>query len=142
MNENLLRQAFTRRAFAVQYGIAGCSEEMEFVGDSVLNTVMTREIVEQLMLVNLEQTEAPFIASRKDYDVGVLSKTRSKYVSKEYLASRAVELGLDQFILYGSGEESAESSCEGMMMKALIGAVAIDSGWNWRAIKEVVAKLL
>ena len=27
VNENLLRQAFTRRAFAVQYGIEGCSED-------------------------------------------------------------------------------------------------------------------
>ena len=115
VNENLLRQAFTRRAFAVQYGIAGCSEEMEFLGDSVLNTVVTREIVNQLMHVNLEQTEAPFAARRKGYDEGVLSKIRSKYVCKEYLASRAAELGLDQFILYGSGEEAAESSREDMM---------------------------
>ena len=76
------------------------------MGDSVLKTVVTRGIVEQLMLLNLEQTEAPFIASRKDYDVGVFSKTRLKCVSKEYLESRAVELGLDLFILYGSGEES------------------------------------
>lgn len=141
VNENLLRQAFTRRAFAVQYGIAGCSEEMEFLGDSVLNTVVTREIVNQLMHVNLEQTEAPFAARRKGYDEGVLSKIRSKYVCKEYLASRAAELGLDQFILYGSGEEAAESSREDMM-EALIGAVAIDSGWDWEAIETVVDKLL
>ena len=141
VNENLLRQAFTRRAFAVQYGIAGCSEEMEFLGDSVLNTVVTREIVKQLMHVNLEQTEAPFSARSKDYDEGVLSKIRSKYVCKEYLASRASELGLDQFILYGSGEEATESSREDMM-EAIIGAVAIDSGWDWEAIETVVDRLL
>ena len=49
VNENLLRQAFTRRAFAVQYGIEGCSEELEFLGDSVLNVLTTRVIVRQLM---------------------------------------------------------------------------------------------
>lgn len=38
INENLLRQAFTRRAFGLEYGV-GNSEELEFLGDSILNTV-------------------------------------------------------------------------------------------------------
>lgn len=37
INENLLRQAFTRRAFQMEYGLAGCYEELEFIGDSVLS---------------------------------------------------------------------------------------------------------
>ena len=40
VNENLLRQAFTRRAFAVEYGISD-SEQLEFFGDSVLNLCVT-----------------------------------------------------------------------------------------------------
>ena len=141
VNENLLRQAFTRRAFAVQYGIEGCSEELEFLGDSVLNYIVTREIVGQLMDVNEAWTEAPFQAMRRDYDEGVLSRIRSQYVCKEYLAQRAQELGLDQFILYGSGEVPTESSREDMM-EALIGAVAMDSSWDTKALERVVDNLL
>lgn len=141
VNENLLRQAFTRRAFAVQYGIEGCSEELEFLGDSVLNVLTTRVIVRQLMWTDVERPEAPFRAKRKGYDEGVLSKIRSKFVCKEYLAGRAEKLGLDQFILYGGGEQLTESSREDMM-EALIGAVAVDSDWNWDVLEGVVDRLL
>ena len=141
VNENLLRQAFTRRAFAVQYGIEGCSEELEFLGDAVLNSVVTREIVSQLMDVDITRPEAPFRAMRAGNDEGVLSKIRSGFVCKEYLAERAEKLGLDRFILYGSGETPTESSREDMM-EALIGAVAMDSGWDQKALERVVDNLL
>lgn len=141
INENLLRQAFTRRAFAIEYGLSGCSEELEFLGDSVLNAFVTKEIVVQLMEVDAVQTQAPFRAQQKGYDEGVLSRIRSQYVCKEYLAERAQTLGLDQFILYGSGEKPTENSREDMM-EALIGAVALDSEWNQNALETVIDNLL
>ena len=60
---------------------------------------------------------------------------------KEQLAKRAQALGLDQLILYGTGEAPSDSSREDAI-EALIGAVAIDSGWNQDAIEGVVDKLL
>ena len=141
INENLMRQAFTRRAFAVQYGIDGCSEELEFLGDAVLGMIVTKEIVKQLMTVDTICPEAPFRAVRHGYDEGVLSKIRSSFISKEYLAGRAEKLGLDKYVLYGSGEEPTESSREDMM-EALIGAVAVDSGWNQEVLEGVVDRLL
>ena len=141
INENLLRQAFTRRAFATEYGLSGCCEELEFLGDSVLNAIVTKEIVSQLMEVNVIQTDAPFRTLRRDYDEGVLSRIRSQYICKDYLADRAQKLGLDSFILYGKGEEPTESSREDMM-EALIGAVAVDSGWDQKTLENVVDSLL
>ena len=141
INENLLRQAFTRRAFAIEYGLTGCNEELEFLGDSVLNSIVTREIIRQLMVIDVCQTEAPFKALRNGYDEGVLSKIRSEFISKEYLSKRASELELDRLILYGTGEEATESSREDMM-EALIGAVALDSNWDWNVLDAVVDKLL
>ena len=140
-NENLLRQAFTRRAFSVEYHLQGCSEELEYLGDSVLNTVVTKIIVQQLMEVNTIRTEAPFTAMRKEFDEGALTKIRAQFVSKEYLAGRASELGLDTYILYGICEEPTESSREDML-EALIGAVAVDSDWNWEILEKVVDNLL
>jgi len=138
VNENLLRQAFTRRAFAVEYGLSGCNEELEFLGDTVLNTIVTRDMLRQLSSVNEEKTEAPFSVR---FQEGGLTKIRSRFVSKEFLSARAAELGLDKLILYGTGEEPTESSREDMM-EALIGAVTVDCEWDWKIITDVVDKLI
>lgn len=140
INENLLRQAFTRRAFQVEHGLGGCSEELEFLGDTILGMVVTREIAENLTVLTIERTDAPFEVKR-GYKEGELSRLKSHFVSKEYLSERAAELGLDRYILYGTGEEPAESSREDMM-EALIGAVMIDCGWDWNVIEDVVDRLL
>ena len=141
INENLLRQAFTRRAFSVEYGLHGCSEELEFLGDAVLNETVTRLIIRQLMGVNLLHTDAPFGASIPGCDEGTLTRIRSRYISKEHLSRRAAELGLDRYILYGTGEEPTESSREDMM-EALLGAVAVDSGWDQRVLENAVDRLV
>ena len=140
INENLLRQAFTRRAFAVEYGLSGCSEELEFLGDALLNQVVSKELIRQLSDVDKAQTDAPFRMG-DGVTEGVLSRLRSEYVCKEQLAKRARELELDQLILYGTGEAPSDSSREDAM-EALIGAVAIDSGWNRDAIEGVVDKII
>ena len=141
INENLLRQAFTRRAFAIEHQLSGDNEQLEFFGDTALNTVITREIQQRYLEVNNLFTDAPFHLKNTRINEGTLSKARSQYISKEYLASRTAELGLDKYILYGSGEKSSESACEDVM-EALIGAVAVDSKWNWDVLGDVVDRLL
>lgn len=138
VNENLLRQAFTRRAFALEHGLSGDNEQLEFLGDSVLGMIVAKEIADALTEVDVCETEAPF---RAKYDEGELTRIKAKFVSKEYLAARAKELSLDRFILYGSGETSTESSREDMM-EALIGAVAVDSSWDMKVLGTVVDRLL
>ncbi|SFB66356.1 ribonuclease III domain-containing protein [Ruminococcus albus] len=138
INENILRQAFTRRAFQIEYGLDGCSEQLEFFGDTVLNTVVTREIYKRFTEISTSTVDAPF---ESKYSEGDLSKMRTHFVSKEYLSERAKELELDRFILYGSDENATDSSREDMM-EALIGAVAVDSNWNWRVLEDVVDRLV
>jgi ribonuclease-3 len=138
INENLLRQAFTRRAFAVEYGLPGCNEELEFLGDTVLNTVVTRDMLRQLAWVDEYRTKAPFTVRLQE---GGLTKIRSAYVNKEFLAGRVAELGLDKLILYGTGEEPTESSREDVL-EALLGAAAIDSNWDWVVLGAVVDRLV
>lgn len=60
INENLLRQAFTRRSFQIEHNLSGCSEELEFLGDTILSTVVTREIIRQFSENDAESYEAPF----------------------------------------------------------------------------------
>ena len=138
INENLLRQAFTRRSFAREYNLAGCSEELEFYGDMIFHTIVTRELSKRFSDLNTCEVDAPF---QSRYQEGSLSKIREKYVSGSYLSARAVLLGLDRFILYGKGEETSESAREDMM-EALIGAVAVDCGWDWSVLEDVADRLL
>ena len=139
INENLLRQAFTRRAFAADHNLSGCCEELEFLGDTVLNTVVTREIIRHLAETDETQTDAPFQTSK--YNEGDLTKLRAHYISKEYLAERARQFNLGQYILYGKGEEETDSSLEDAT-EALIGAIAIDSNWNWYELENTIDRLL
>ena len=137
INENLLRQAFTRRAFGLEYGV-GDSEELEFLGDSILNMVVTREMIRQFSDVFAIEPQAPF---RSRYTEGKMTKIRSRFVSKEYLASRASELGLDKYIMYGTGETKSDSAAEDMM-EALLGAVAVDCGWDWHVLESVADRMI
>ena len=141
INENLARQAFTRRSFQMEYGLKGCSEELEFLGDTVLNTVVTREIIDQLTWIMPNNTDAPFEMKMRDYKEGELSRLRTHFVNKDYLAGRANQLGIGKLILYGTGEKETDSSLEDAM-EALIGAVAIDSNWDWDVLEGVVDKLI
>lgn len=138
VNQNLLRQAFTRRAFALEYGLTGCSEELELIGDSVINSVVTREMITEFSELDIDHTDAPF---RSRFDEGELSKIRTKYICKEHLAGRAVVLGLDQYILYGTEDQETESSREDMI-EALVGAVAMDCRWDYDTLQRVVETLL
>ena len=66
---------------------------------------------------------------------------RTVFVSRDRLAARAAELGLDKYILYGSDEEPSDAAREDMM-EALIGAVAADAEWDWSLLADVVDKLI
>ena len=137
INENLLRQAFTRRSFGVEYGVAD-NEKLEFIGDAVIQQIVTRVISDQLTSNDVLHVEGPFVSN---YSEGDLSKLRTLYVSKEYLSKRAVELGLDEFILYGSGDSMSSGSLEDMI-EAILGAVAIDCNWDRNVLETVADRLL
>ena len=138
INENLLRQAFTRRAFSIEYGLEGCSEELEFLGDTILSAVLTRELMRQFTENNCVYFTAPF---QSKYNEGELTKLRQQFTNKDSLAARARELGLGKYILYGTGEQETDSSLEDMM-EALIGAVTVDCNWEMSTIERFVNELL
>ena len=141
INENLLRQAFTRRAFAIEYCMESDNENLEFIGDSVLGMVLTRGITERFLEYDCSSTLAPLQPKNRQINEGTLSKARQFYTNKEYLANRAKKMGLDKYILYGTGEEETDSSLEDVV-EAIIGAVAVDSGWNWDVLDDLVDRLL
>lgn len=134
----LLRQAFIRRTVQIEYKLSGCCEELEFLGDSALSLVVTKALMKEFSDITETDTEAPF---ESKVDEGTLSKMRSRFVCKEYLSDRCEKLGLDQYILYGTGEEMTDSAKEDAL-EAVIGAVAIDSDWDMNVLEAVVDRLI
>lgn len=139
-NENLLRQAFTRKAFKEEYHLTWCSEQFEFLGNAVLNAMVTKEIVKQNIL-NLPEYVDGVAWLNTGRDKGYMTKLRTQYVNKEFLAERATTLGFDRFILYGKGEKKSQNS-RGDIIEAIIGAVAFDCNWDWSTLEKVVFNLI
>jgi len=82
-----LAQAFTHTSFSHEFGVPH-QEQLEFLGDSVLQLILTDEIVKLFP----EEKE------------GQLSKLRSAIVNEKSLAKIALGLGLGDLIIVGKGE--------------------------------------
>ena len=94
------------------------NERLEFLGDSVLNMVVSHYLFSN----NLELQE------------GDLTKMRSSYVNKKSAMLAAKRIGLDKYILLNDSEENAggrnRTSIIGDTFEAVIGAIYLDGGYN------------
>lgn len=114
----LLRQALTHSSYANEQKINKYAdyERLEFLGDAVLELVSSDYIYRE----NPEMTE------------GKMTKYRASIVCEPALAFCAREIGLEQYVLLGKGEEATggrkRDSIVSDVMEAVIGAVYLDSG--------------
>jgi len=111
---DLLEQALTHRSYSRHKN----NERLEFLGDSVLNLVISAHIYRR-------ETGA---------DEGELSRIRSSLVKEEALARIARDIGLGDYIYLGGGELKSggfrRSSILSDTLEAIIGAVYLDSGFE------------
>ncbi len=121
-NKRYLRQAMTHKSFANENRskVVKDNERLEFLGDAVLNLVISDIIFKQFA----------------DYPEGELAKTRAVVVSAPTLARTAKRLELGQYLFLGKGEEMTggrdRDSILADAFEALIGAIYLDRG-----LKEV-----
>jgi ribonuclease III len=112
----LLDRALTHRSYAYEQGGLPTNERLEFLGDAVLQLVVT----EHLYGSNPEMSE------------GQLAKLRAAVVNSRALADVARTLDLGSLIKLGRGEESTggrdKSSILADTTEALIGAVFVQQG--------------
>ena len=110
---NLLEQALTHRSYSSDKN----NERLEFLGDSVLNLVISQHIYQR----------------RYDADEGELSRTRASLVKQEALARVARDIGLGDYIYLGGGELKSggfrRSSILSDTLEAIIGAIYLDGGF-------------
>jgi len=112
----LLERALTHKSYANENRLSEHNERMEFLGDSVLNLVVS----ELLMNALPEASE------------GELSRIRAAVVSEQSLAAVAREIGLGEFLLVGRGEEQTggrdKDSLLADSLEALVASLYLDSG--------------
>jgi ribonuclease-3 len=97
-------------------GSRDSNERLEYLGDSVLNTVI-----------------AELLFSRYPYkNEGFLTEMRSKIVSRESLNDLSVKIGLNQLVEYDRKAMgiNTKNTIFGNALEALIGAVFLDAGFE------------
>ena len=110
-DDMLLIRALTHRSLSADH-----NERLEFLGDSLLNMIISDLLYRQF----------------PDLDEGELSRIRASLVSGKALAAVAAELGLGEHVKLGSGERSSgghrRSSTLADCVEAILGAVYLDGG--------------
>lgn len=118
-DENLLRLALTHPSVVHESGApAAHNQRLEFLGDAVLQLVLTRKLYDQFPAHN----------------EGPLTKARAKLVNRRTLAERARALGLGAYLILSRGEEThggrERASALADAYEALLGAIFLDGGFD------------
>lgn len=126
----LLNKALTHRSYANENPAKGVkdNERLEFLGDSVLDLVVSRYLFFQCL----------------EFDEGDLSRIRSQVVNEQSLARFGREISLGAYLLLGKGEESTggreKTSLIANAFEALLAAIYIDSSFD--TLYEVTVRLM
>lgn len=148
-NPDLLQQAFIRRSYSNEKG-GGDNEVLEFIGDKVLDIAIVRFLTEKYGSLTSERKNYD---ARKElneyiceYSEGQLTELKANMVKKQSLAKRIDELGFSDFLIMGNGDIqnsiSEQESVKEDLFEAILGAVAIDSNWDYEILQSVVEIML
>lgn len=115
----LLQLALTHPSVAHEQGTQmQTNQRLEFLGDAVLQLVLTRELYEKFPA----------------FGEGPLTKARAKLVNRRTLAERARQLGLGRHLIVSRGEDMhggrERPSALADTYEALLGAVLLDGGYE------------
>jgi len=126
-DEGLLRLALTHPSVAHEQGAPSPhNQRLEFLGDAVLQLVLTRELYEKFPA----------------FDEGPLTKARAKLVNRRTLADHARILGLGAQMILSRGEEMhggrERVSTLADTLEALLGAIFLDRGFE--AAREFILR--
>jgi ribonuclease-3 len=118
-DEALLRLALTHPSVAHEQGTAiQTNQRLEFLGDAVLQLVLTRELYEKFPA----------------FGEGPLTKARAKLVNRRTLAEHGKSLNLGAHLILSHGEEThggrERPSALADAYEALLGAMFLDGGFD------------
>lgn len=119
-DESLLRKALTHSSYANEHqmGITENNERLEFLGDTILNLVVSQYLYKKY----------------SNYPEGELTKIRAKVVCESSLAYAARKIDLGKYLLLGKGEEATggrnRESILADACEAVVGAIYMDSDFE------------
>lgn len=129
-NQDLLLQALTHRSYLNEKSDfkVGHNERLEFLGDAVLELVITEELYQKFP----ERPE------------GELTSFRAALVNSKMLSEVSVEIGLNEFLLLSRGEAKDVGRARQYILanafESLVGAIYLDQGYE--AVKTFINKFL
>ena len=122
-NKELLNEALTHTSYAHEHNGAISYERLEYLGDAVLELVMSDYLYKNTLLPE-----------------GLMSKKRSEYVCEEALYEYAKELNLEKYIKVGNGLNGPNRSIIADVFEAILGTVYLEEGI--KKVKEIFNKLI
>ena len=139
-NLALLQQAFVRKSYSEENGGEN-NEVLEFIGDKALDLTVVKILMEKFGYYVENENEFS-----TDYSEGEFTNLKKRLVEKKMLAHRIDILGLNQYLIMGKGDinknAQEEPSVKEDLFEAVIGAVALDCGWDLETIESVLDLML
>lgn len=148
-NTDLLEQAFVRRSYSKEHG-GEDNEVLEFIGDKALDFVIVKLLAEKYGSFAKDYTNFDPLKDSNDFisdlSEGKLTEIKKQLVCRKMLANRICTMGFQYELIMGKSDIDQrvfeQESVQEDLFEAIIGAVAIDSGWDLNALAVVVDLML
>lgn len=147
VNRDLLVQAFVRKSYSMENGGEN-NEVLEFIGDKALDLAVVKTLTDKYghMISDEPDYEDEDDEFYCEYSEGKLTHLKSLLVRKENLAARIDELKLAPFLIMSKGDLKnnidKKTSVKEDLFEAIIGAVTLDTLWDFDEIQDVVGVML
>ena len=116
-SDELVALALTHRSYAAEHGLDVSYERLEFLGDAVLQLIVTRYLYDE----------------HEQLAEGEMAKVRAAVVNQKTLAAIARKLEVGGSVLLGQGEETSggrdKDSILADVVESLLGAIYLDGGY-------------
>lgn len=115
-DKSLLRLAFTHSSYSNENNVQ-CNEQLEFLGDSVVNFVIAEYLYK----------------TYPELDAGQLTRYRSRVVSARPLSQAAEDLSLTGMLMLGEGERRHGQRSIGVcsdLFESVVAAIYLDGGMD------------
>jgi ribonuclease-3 len=114
----LIHKALIHRSYAFENQLSYDNERLEFLGDAVIGMLSAEHLFHRF----------------EEAQEGELSKRKGRVVSRTVLGRQAREMGLDEVVCLGRGEDRTGGRHRpvllGSALEALVGALYVSLGWS------------
>ena len=141
-NNKLLEQAFTRKSYAEEHPeFPYHNEELEFYGDAIVNQIVTKHLFDKT-----RKTGSKKSCFTSTMSAGELTNLRQAFVSETFLSDCIKTHNWHQQLQLSKGDKNQkvqdQKAVRADLFEAIIGAIAVDSGWDMKKLEKAVVKMM